>query len=56
MNDNLLDIFECDINDLSKLSEQLPHDYDTFYHFAWDGTYGASRDDVMLQEANVKTH
>ncbi|RHS87553.1 NAD(P)-dependent oxidoreductase [Clostridium sp. AM42-36] len=54
MNHNLLDIFECDINDLSKLSEQLPHDYDTFYHFAWDGTYGASRDDVMLQEANVK--
>ena len=32
MNHSLLDIFECDINDLSKLSEQLPHDYDTFYH------------------------
>jgi predicted ABC-type ATPase len=28
-------------------------DYDAFYHFAWDGTYGATRNDLELQIKNV---
>ncbi len=49
-----LDVVECDINELYKLPELLATEYDTFYHFAWDGTYGDSRDDAILQEKNVE--
>lgn len=47
-------VVECDIDNLLSLQKQLEQDYDTFYHFAWDGTYGSSRDDVILQEKNVR--
>ena len=47
-------VVECDINCLLDLKEKLEKGYDTFYHFAWDGTYGDSRDDAMLQEKNVR--
>lgn len=47
-------VVECDIDNLLILKEQLKEEYDTFYHFAWDGTYGDSRNDVMLQEKNVR--
>lgn len=49
-----LNIVECDINHLLDLEKILGSDYDTFYHFAWDGTYGASRDDALLQESNIQ--
>lgn len=49
-----LEIIECDIDDLLSLKKELSTDYDTFYHFAWNGTYGSSRDDVRLQQQNVK--
>jgi len=47
-------VVECDIDQLLALKDVLEHDYDTFYHFAWDGTYGDSRDDAILQERNVR--
>lgn len=50
----LIDVVECDITELSSLSDKLDKSYDTFYHFAWDGTYGDSRDNVRLQEANIR--
>jgi nucleoside-diphosphate-sugar epimerase len=28
--------------------------YDVFFHFAWEGTIGSSRDDVFLQNLNVQ--
>lgn len=49
----LVRVVECDINDLSSLKNTLDGEYDTFYHFAWDGTYGDSRNDAVLQERNV---
>lgn len=49
----LVDIVQCDVSELSHLTEQLSHDYDAFYHFAWDGTYGASRQDMRRQMLNV---
>lgn len=49
-----LNVLECDIDNLLSLKEQLNADYDTFYHFAWDGTYGDSRNEARLQERNVK--
>lgn len=53
MDNPLITVVECDINDLDSLRDKLTDKYDTFYHFAWDGTYGNSRNDAMLQERNV---
>lgn len=49
----LVTTVECDINSLDSLTEVLSGTYDTFYHFAWDGTYGDSRNDALLQEQNI---
>lgn len=44
----------CDVSQLCKFPiEQTSGTYDTFFHFAWAGTYGVERDDVYLQHANV---
>lgn len=45
---------ECDIDKLPSLSERVAGTYDAFYHFAWDGTYGDSRNDIRLQERNIQ--
>lgn len=47
-------VVECDVNNLLSLSDKLKGKYDVFYHFAWDGTYGNSRDDMFLQERNIR--
>lgn len=49
-----LTIIECDIDQLLTLKEILVSKYDTFYHFAWNGTYGESRNDIYLQTKNIK--
>lgn len=54
VNHEQLSLVECDINNLSLLTTKLSHNYDTFYHFAWDGTYGDSRDNAILQESNIR--
>lgn len=51
--DPMVEIVECNIDELASLSEKLPHDYDTFYHFAWDGTYGDTRQDLVRQAKNI---
>lgn len=32
-----INVVECDIESLSALRDVLKAEYDTFYHFAWDG-------------------
>lgn len=49
-----INIIECDISRLDDLKGKLPKDHDTFFHFAWDGTYGNSRNDAVLQQKNVR--
>lgn len=40
---------------LERMCELEPNGkYDVFYHFAWEGTTGASRNDMYLQNRNVK--
>lgn len=51
--DPLVEIVECNVDELMSLSEKLPHDFATFYHFAWDGTYGDTRQDMMRQAKNI---
>ena len=54
INHENIQVVECDIDELLTLKSVLTGTYDTFYHFAWDGTYGDSRNDAMLQEKNVR--
>ena len=49
----LVRIVECGVDQLLTLKDQLDHDYDAFYHFAWDGTYGDSRQDLYRQANNM---
>lgn len=49
----LVRIVECGVDQLLTLKDQLNHDYDAFYHFAWDGTYGDSRQDLYRQANNI---
>ncbi len=50
---SLVKIVECGVDNLNSLSAALSHDYDAFYHFAWDGTYGESRQDTYRQALNI---
>lgn len=47
-------VIECDLKDLLQLKGQITGTYDAFFHFAWDGTYGEARNDMQLQNRNVK--
>ena len=49
----LVNIVECNVDEYTELSEILPKDYDVLYHFAWDGTYGESRQNLVLQANNI---
>lgn len=52
----LINVIECELKDILAIKNMnLNNDYDVFYHFAWDGTYGDSRNDAILQESNIKT-
>lgn len=52
--DEKVHIVECDLVGLRQLYKQLNYHYDYFFHFAWDGTYGDSRNDMFLQTKNIK--
>ena len=47
-------IVECELSQLLLLKERLLERYDYFFHFAWEGTYGNARNDMPLQNANIK--
>lgn len=49
-----LHVIECDISNLLSSKDQLSGDFDAFYHFAWNGTFGDSRNEIDLQFNNVK--
>lgn len=44
----------CDLKELNKLPSLIESGADVFYHFAWDGTFGDSRNNMYLQNNNVK--
>lgn len=50
---DLVDVVECDLEKIKNLKDLLSSGYDAFFHFAWDGTYGASRMDLTRQVQNV---
>lgn len=50
----LVHIIECDLENLMSLSSILPHECDVLYHFAWAGTSGGRRNDMYLQNQNIR--
>lgn len=51
---NSVKVVECDLKDMSMLPMILKNDYDIFYHFAWAGTFGDSRNDMRIQLNNIQ--
>lgn len=44
----------CSLEQLASVENDTGKQYDVFYHFAWEGTTGASRNDMYLQNRNVR--
>ena len=49
-----LKVIECDIADLLTLTDKLDKGFDAFYHLAWSGTIGESRNNADAQLNNIK--
>lgn len=52
-----LHFVDADLSNLEVLltnKEKLPQKADVFFYLGWEGTYGASRDDLYLQHKNIK--
>ena len=52
MQDNI-SVIQCDMNDILSLPEKIGEECDAFYHFAWEATYGTSRNDMAAQTRNI---
>lgn len=50
----MVKLVECNLDELNLLAEKVSADYDAFFHFAWDGTYGDARRDLYRQILNIK--
>lgn len=44
----------CDLKDFGEFKTIPNEKYDVFFHFAWEGTTGESRNDMYLQNNNVR--
>jgi len=44
----------CDLCQLKNLQNDTGKEYDVFFHMAWAGTFGAERDNMYLQNENVR--
>jgi nucleoside-diphosphate-sugar epimerase len=50
----LVETICCPLEQLADLQNNTGKTYDTFYHLAWEGTMGSARDDMYLQNRNVR--
>lgn len=50
----LVELKDCSLDDLAGLTNDTGKEYDVFYHFAWAGTTGDARNDMPLQNQNVR--
>lgn len=51
---SLISIKYCDLSEYKNLQNDTEKTYDVFYHFAWTGTFGDSRNDMYIQNKNVE--
>ena len=49
-----IDIIEWNFDKLSELNNTTGKDWDVFFHFAWAGASGPDRNDMYLQNGNVR--
>jgi nucleoside-diphosphate-sugar epimerase len=49
-----IEIKYCDLSELVSINNDSETNYDAFFHLAWSGTSGDERNDVYLQESNIK--
>ncbi len=52
-NHPLITKVNCPLSEMADFSLPEGETYDVFFHFAWEGTTGASRNDMVLQNRNV---
>lgn len=52
-NDDRLKIIECDLENIENLKIE-DKNFDIMYHMAWEGTRGKDRDNVYMQNKNIK--
>ena len=45
---------DCSLEDMQSMQNPTGESYDVFFHFAWEGTTGEARNDMFLQNRNVK--
>lgn len=50
----LVSVIACGLDDYASFAIQNDGRWDVFYHFAWKGTFGDARNDVRLQEENIR--
>lgn len=50
----LVEVREFDLDHLADVALHVRHEYDIFVHLAWAGTVGDARNDMPLQNANVR--
>ncbi len=53
-NDPLVSKEYCSLDEFETKQNNTGKKFDVFYHLAWDGTTGIARDDMYLQNRNVK--
>lgn len=44
----------CALNEIATVQNDTGNDYDVFYYFAWEGTTGVARNNMYLQNQNVR--
>ena len=50
----LLKKVNCSLSQMAEFQSDFDERYDVFYHFAWEGTTGEARNDMLLQNRNVR--
>ena len=50
----LVSVLPCSIDEYSNQENITGKDFDVFYHLAWTGAMGPKRNDVRLQECNLR--
>ena len=50
---SLVKVVECSLNNIKNLELNFK-DFDVWYHLAWDGTFGESRNDEEIQKKNLE--
>ena len=46
-------VVECDLSEIETLPDKIYEKCDDFFHFAWEATYGAARNDMSAQLRNI---